>query len=128
METPESRSAEQIAHATNCRKKGAVMNVVTFTNNGSVKIRTEQIVDRAYACLECHPHFRGRSSNIQICCDKTTLVLGGRLPSYFLKQILQTALRELDGISEIQNNVEVFNPNEMLDHPESNNMGEKNDA
>lgn len=91
-------------------EKGDGMSIATFTNREQIQFRDDEIVDRAYACLDCHPHFKGRSANIQICCEKSTLVLAGRLPSYFLKQILQSALKELDGVSEIKNDVSVFNP------------------
>ncbi len=93
---------------------GDDMNVVSFTNQGSVKLQREEIVVRAYQCLDCHPHFRGRQLNIRIRNEESVLMLEGRLPSYYLKQILQTVLRQLDGVSGIQNDVEVFNPSDPL--------------
>ena len=35
------------------------------------------------------------------------LVLRGRLPSFYLKQVLQTLLRDLEGVERIDNQVEV---------------------
>ena len=35
------------------------------------------------------------------------LILQGRLPSFYLKQVLQTLLRELEGVERIDNQVEV---------------------
>jgi hypothetical protein len=35
------------------------------------------------------------------------LVLVGRVPSFYLKQILQTMLRDLDSVNQIENRVEV---------------------
>jgi len=35
------------------------------------------------------------------------LTLEGRLPSFYLKQVLQTLLRDLDGITRIDNRVDV---------------------
>jgi hypothetical protein len=36
-----------------------------------------------------------------------TLTLCGRLPSFYLKQMLQTYLRDLYGVTQIENHVEV---------------------
>lgn len=38
------------------------------------------------------------------------LTLEGRLPSFYLKQVLQTALRDLDGVTRIDNRVDVASP------------------
>jgi hypothetical protein len=36
-----------------------------------------------------------------------TLTLTGRVPSFYMKQVLQTHLRELDGVARIDNRVDV---------------------
>lgn len=48
------------------------------------------------------------------CFDQVTfsysqgvLTLDGRLPSFYLKQVLQTVLRDLDGVARIDNRVDV---------------------
>ena len=48
-------------------------------------------------------YFRG------ITCDyhDGVLILGGRLPTFYLKQILQTRLKDLEGVSQIHNHVDV---------------------
>ena len=38
------------------------------------------------------------------------LTLEGRLPSFYLKQMLQTLLRDLDGVTRIVNRVDVVSP------------------
>lgn len=93
---------------------GDDMNVISFTNKDRVKLEKEELVVKAYECLECHPHFRGRHRTVQIRIEESVLKLEGRLPSYFLKQILQTILRQLDGVAGIQNDVEVFNPSDPI--------------
>lgn len=45
--------------------------------------------------------------NIDFEVDDGTLVLRGRLPSFYLKQTLQTALHDLPGILHVDNQVEV---------------------
>lgn len=55
--------------------------------------------------LEQHPHFRGRASLLQIELFEGTIVLSGCLPSYYLKQLLQEAIRPLLGLVGIDNQV-----------------------
>jgi len=38
------------------------------------------------------------------------LTLNGRLPSYYLKQVLQTLLRGIEGVTRIDNRVDVVSP------------------
>lgn len=38
------------------------------------------------------------------------LTLEGRLPSFYLKQVLQTHLRDLEGVTRIDNRVDVVSP------------------
>ena len=61
----------------------------------------------ALATLESHPHFRGRSQLIRMRYRNHCLYLSGKLPSYFLKQIAQEALRQLDGVDSIDNQIVV---------------------
>ena len=58
-----------------------------------------------------HDILRTRSGSITITCDsQNRLVLEGRLPSYYLKQVLQTILRDVDGVQGIENRVCVGDP------------------
>ena len=54
--------------------------------------------DRHYSC-----HFR----NITCHHNDGVLTLRGRLPSFYLKQVLQTVLRDLTGIQRIDNQTDV---------------------
>ncbi|MCA9217469.1 MAG: hypothetical protein KDB27_30585 [Planctomycetales bacterium] len=70
--------------------------------------RTNRLVDSARLALEENTYFHGRSKLIRIDeLSKGTLVLSGQVPSFYLKQILQTVLSELDGVEQIENRVEV---------------------
>jgi hypothetical protein len=62
----------------------------------------------ATQALDAHPHFRGRTNTIRIECRHDTLILTGRLPSFYLKQLLQEALRGVDGVGKIDNRVAVI--------------------
>jgi len=60
--------------------------------------------------LEQHPHFRGRASLLAIELTEETIVLSGRVPSHYLKQLLQEAIRRMPGVVGIDNQVDVMRP------------------
>ena len=57
--------------------------------------------------LDKHPHFRGRCHLIQIRSNGSSLVLSGRVPTYYLKQLLQELLKSHPDIGNIDNRVDV---------------------
>ena len=68
----------------------------------------EDIADRAYVMLETHTHFRGRAGRFKLVCQEDVLVVRGAVPSFYLKQVLQTVLRDVDGVRQIDNQVTVI--------------------
>lgn len=62
-------------------------------------------IARAY--LEGHPHFRGRMNDVAITQDGRTLLLTGRLPSFYLKQLMQEAVRRVPGVDSVRNMIDV---------------------
>ena len=78
---------------------------------GTVRKRTELpssvIVSSIRELLEQHPHFRGRTSLLAIESIGGSIVLSGRLPSYYLKQLLQEAVKGSFDVTNIDNHVEV---------------------
>jgi hypothetical protein len=58
--------------------------------------------------LDIHPHFRGRASLLTIELVEETTVVSGRLPSYYLKQLLQEVIRGVPGVVDIDNQVDVL--------------------
>ena len=71
---------------------------------------TTGLVSLVRAGLEQHPCFRGRASLLVIELVDQTIVLSGRLPSYYLKQLLQEAIRGVPGVVGIDNHVLVMRP------------------
>jgi hypothetical protein len=59
--------------------------------------------------LERHPHFRGRIADLRIENRGKTLFLSGRLPSFYLKQLVQEAVRHLPGVQRVRNEIDVVN-------------------
>ncbi len=57
--------------------------------------------------LEHHPHFRGRVSDVFIEQRGRTLMLTGRLPTFYLKQLVQEAVRHVPGVKHVRNLIDV---------------------
>jgi hypothetical protein len=57
--------------------------------------------------LEHHPHFRGRISDVYIEHQGRTLLLKGRLPTFYLKQLVQEAVRHVPGVQQVRNLIDV---------------------
>ena len=64
----------------------------------------------ALALVNAHPHFRGRATQFEFDCREEVLVVRGLVPTFYLKQVLQTMLKDLDGVSLIDNQVTVVSP------------------
>ena len=46
-------------------------------------------------------------TDLSLQCSKNVLVIRGRVPTFYLKQLLQDALKQVDGVRRIDNRVEV---------------------
>jgi hypothetical protein len=66
-----------------------------------------QIATRARDVISRHAHFRGRADRFEFECSKNVLVIRGRVPTFYLKQLLQDALKQVKGVRRIDNRVEV---------------------
>lgn len=60
--------------------------------------------------LDEHPHFRGRAHLIQITSNGDSLVVSGRVPTYYLKQLLQEVVKLVADAGSIDNRVDVHWP------------------
>lgn len=65
------------------------------------------LVDLARDELSHHDHFRYRANSITLESHDGRLVITGRLPSFYLKQVLQTVLRTLPEVQKIDNRIDV---------------------
>ena len=59
--------------------------------------------------LEHHPHFRGRVNDVFIEHRGRTLLLTGKLPTFYLKQLVQEAVRHVPGVQHVRNLIDVVN-------------------
>jgi hypothetical protein len=76
-------------------------------SSDDAKRRTELIVEQAHAIIDAHSLFRGRASQFDFACRNEVLTVRGAVPTFYLKQVLQSALKEVGGVRVIDNQVAV---------------------
>lgn len=94
---------------------GAIMNALPslstdFTKHVSVRytpspIKVCPIVRQVQLAVTQSPHLRQR--NVVVFADRGYVTLEGLVASYFEKQMAQEALRDIEGIIQIDNQLEV---------------------
>lgn len=72
-----------------------------------VRTTSGRIERLAHEVVDTHSHFYRRAGQFQFCCRDSVLIVRGSVPSFYLKQVLQRALQEVNGISRIDNQVTV---------------------
>jgi hypothetical protein len=81
----------------------------TIRHSGEViSDKRDLIVQQAHAMLAAHIHFRGRAGRFQFDFREDVLVVRGTVPTYYLKQVLQNALMDVEGVCLIDNQVAVI--------------------
>jgi len=68
-------------------------------------IDTPPLDDRVLTALEDNPHVRNRKLRFET--EQGRVTLRGVVGTYFQKQMAQEALRRIDGVEEITNELEV---------------------
>lgn len=63
------------------------------------------IASNVHQALSASPHFPGR--HLEVEDSEGRVVLKGRVGSYFHKQMAQETVRRLDGVHEVENQLEV---------------------
>lgn len=66
----------------------------------------QQIVDRVWQALHTSGYMQ--FSRLQVYFEHGRITLQGRLPTYYLKQVAQTAILSVDGVRDIDNDVKVI--------------------
>lgn len=75
-----------------------------------VLVLEREIEHQASRVISSHPHFRGRCHWLRFHCRNGCLRISGKLPTYYLKQLVQEALRDIAGIEKIDNEIHVLSP------------------
>jgi len=73
----------------------------------------EPIEDTAKRLIIENPLFRGRDLGLTFEMIEDVLVIHGRAPSFYLKQMVQAMLLRLDGIPRIENRIHVVSPGRL---------------
>ena len=67
----------------------------------------EEVAQQAQSLVNSHTHFTGRAHGFEFVVRNGVLILRGSVPSFYLKQVLQHTLKNLDGVRRIDNQVTV---------------------
>ena len=67
----------------------------------------------AQELLSQHSHFRGRAGDFKYEYRASVLIVRGCVPTFYLKQVLQTVLKEVEGVAWIDNQVDVISSEGM---------------
>lgn len=67
------------------------------------------VVRAARAALEGHVHFGGRADLFVLTAYEDVLVVRGAAPTFYIKQMLQAVLGQVDGVTRVDNQVAVIN-------------------
>jgi osmotically-inducible protein OsmY len=70
--------------------------------------RSEQVVREAQECLDQSSYSLLRQVSVEY--ERGVLFLRGRLPNYYHKQLAQEAVRRVDGVAHVVNEIEVSHP------------------
>ena len=81
-------------------------------DEGNEKRASRGLAGAARKRLEQNAYLRSSLGRIQIDERDGTLVLKGRVPSFYLKQVLQTTLGQMDGVTSIVNRIDVCWPDQ----------------
>jgi hypothetical protein len=85
---------------------GAIMHMDQPTQQEAGDVT--EIESQARVLLESHAHFRGRSAIFEFEYGAGMLTVRGAVPTYYLKQMLQCALSNLEGVRAVENKVTVM--------------------
>jgi hypothetical protein len=66
------------------------------------------IEQRARDLLAQHTHFHGRAGDFSYEYCNEVLIVRGCVPTFYLKQVLQTVLKNVEGVAWINNQVDVI--------------------
>src|SRR6476646_1979933 len=89
---------------------GTVMQAALMEQSSTQTCERYDLSTLARQHLEHHPHFRGRVSDVFIEHRGRTLLLTGKLPTFYLKQLVQEAVRHVPGVQHVRNLIDVVNP------------------
>jgi hypothetical protein len=67
-----------------------------------------EVLTQAKLAIAEHGQLRHRLGDLEFELEGKTLIVRGHVPTYYVKQLLQSVLKGLDGVGRIENEVEVI--------------------
>ena len=80
---------------------------VQSTSQRSKDQHAQRVEREARALIEAQCYFVGRCGQIAFHLEEDVLTIRGSVPTFYLKQLLQCTLKNLDGVRQIDNQVTV---------------------
>lgn len=79
-------------------------------DNSTTEVRpcTSTVEELAQQLLAKQPHFHGLAGKFEFEHCHEVLIVRGCVPSFYLKQVLQTVLKEVEGVARVDNRVDVI--------------------
>jgi hypothetical protein len=74
-------------------------------NSRDGRERRMTIEQQAYSLVDSHCHFHRRAGRFEFQCDEDVLIVRGNVPTFYLKHLLQSVLRDVEGVRAIENQV-----------------------
>jgi hypothetical protein len=96
-----------LKHCPNILQEKFTMPVAVAERIAPISPARADLTLLARESLERHPHFRGRTAVVGIEQRGAMLRLTGKLPTFYLKQMVQETLRHIPGVQGIRNEIMV---------------------
>ena len=94
--------------------------MIIAANRKSHRKLSSAVVDTehlAHEAIARHSHFRGRADEFTFIQHGDRLIVRGRVPTFYLKHVLQKVLTRLDGVRVVDNQVDVVSCNGLSSVP-----------
>ena len=115
MSTATTNSSTNIAMTISSKLRRAPWPEVQSKSLPKQDSEDRRIKTQAIELLADHPHFRSQNHSVDVRCQNQSVCLYGYLPTYYLKQLAQEAMRELE--VSIENRIIVVSPwGEVVEH------------
>jgi hypothetical protein len=108
---PPTLSSTELRYWRSMPAEGTFMQAALLEQPSTQSCERYDLSTLARQHLEHHPHFRGRVSDVFIEHRGRTLLLTGKLPTFYLKQLVQEAVRHVPGVQQVRNLIDVVNVN-----------------
>lgn len=92
----------------NALNNGTTASAALIEGPELIAARDHSIVDAAYRALRASGY--GQLRGLSVHCDNGRVTLQGRVPTFYLKQVAQSVLKPIHGITDIDNDLSVQIP------------------